>query len=233
MDYGRFKYMKGNRAVNPNKVNRIVNSVKDKADMLKYNPVIVTSRYEVLDGQHRLEASKELQRPVYFMIAPLADVQTVATLNSNTDSWSMKNFLTCYRELGNKHYEKLAKFMEEYDLDLSTSMHLLYEGKAKTFNSPARTIFRDGKFEIRREKIARGIAELYSDLAEFHDGKPSRSFAEAVDTLYYSDVYDHPAMRDRLRHYSLTIERQPTRKLYLQELQRLFNHRQQKNKPIY
>lgn len=63
-DYSVFKYLKGNRGINLKNVNSIVDNVRDNG--LLPTIVIVNENMEVIDGQHRIEAFKQLNLPVEF-----------------------------------------------------------------------------------------------------------------------------------------------------------------------
>ena len=65
-DLERFVTMNGNRCVNPRHVDRIAESQKVNGVLM--NPIIVNSLWEVVDGQHRLEASRKNELGVYYII---------------------------------------------------------------------------------------------------------------------------------------------------------------------
>lgn len=64
-DYNLFKSLKGNRNVNKLHVQRLKESFK--GDYLM-SPIIVNQNYEIIDGQHRFNAAKDLSLPVNFII---------------------------------------------------------------------------------------------------------------------------------------------------------------------
>lgn len=61
-NYAKFKRLDGNRGVQLMRVKKVMDSVK--ANGYIYSPLIVNERYEVVDGQARLEAFKQLGIPV-------------------------------------------------------------------------------------------------------------------------------------------------------------------------
>ena len=60
-NYEQFGYKFGNRKVemNPNHVKKLVKAMSENYIPI---PIMVNSNFEVLDGQHRLEAIKQLER---------------------------------------------------------------------------------------------------------------------------------------------------------------------------
>lgn len=65
-DYSIFKSIMGNRTINLKNVNNIINNIKKNG--LLPTVIIVNEKMEVIDGQHRLQALKELNLPVYYQI---------------------------------------------------------------------------------------------------------------------------------------------------------------------
>jgi len=78
-DYSIFKSVNFNR----DKKRKHIESVKKmliKDNLLHLHPILVNEKMEVIDGQHRLEAARELNVPVFFI---KSDVSYEHILNSN------------------------------------------------------------------------------------------------------------------------------------------------------
>lgn len=59
-DYGMFNFMKGNRSVNPFNLKRITESMRERC---LFSPILVNDNMEIIDGQHRFLAQKDLGLP--------------------------------------------------------------------------------------------------------------------------------------------------------------------------
>ena len=59
-DYDLLKNIDGNRSINQLHVKRLSNSMMNKHLI---SPIIVNEKYQIIDGQHRFEASKILTYP--------------------------------------------------------------------------------------------------------------------------------------------------------------------------
>ena len=66
-DYGRFKLLEENRPLDTAHVNKLVHAIKYQ-NLLDQKPIDVTADFEVIDGQHRLEAARTLNTPIYFRV---------------------------------------------------------------------------------------------------------------------------------------------------------------------
>lgn len=130
-DYGMFKLIKGNRDVNESDVVKLAESIS-----IKYNicPIIVTSDFYVIDGQHRVLVCKRLDLPVRYVIDPNAVLEDVLRLNSYSKKWTAQDYLLSYKKQGIKPYIDIYKFMIEYDIPIKLALSALGKDSGKGFN---------------------------------------------------------------------------------------------------
>jgi hypothetical protein len=110
---GMFSSIDGNRVPNLIHVKRLTDSIRKYG--MKCNPILVNERLQVIDGQHRLLAAKEVQSEVYFIIIPGSNLTDVHTLNLNQKNWSRKDFMEGYANMGVIPYIKLRDFVKKND----------------------------------------------------------------------------------------------------------------------
>lgn len=89
-NYGMFKYMDGNRSVEQSRVNKIKASIKKYGQL---DPIEVNEKYEVGDGQGRLEACKQLKIPVKYMVIPGRTIEDYIAVNSTHTNWTMLDYV--------------------------------------------------------------------------------------------------------------------------------------------
>ena len=78
-DYNLFTYLIGNRDI----VDKHVKDLSSQIDERDLNiPIIVNEKMEVCDGQHRLEACKHHQLPVYYIVTDDWEIKQIQTINS-------------------------------------------------------------------------------------------------------------------------------------------------------
>ena len=94
-DYSLFKDVSSNRDVDRKHVKKLVNSIREK-NLLEVNPIIVNEKLEVLDGQHRLEAAKQLKVPIYYVISSDVTHNDISRLNSNKKNWLLMDYINYY-----------------------------------------------------------------------------------------------------------------------------------------
>lgn len=101
-NYSIFKRLSGNRGVEDSRVLSILKSIQN-VGYIK-NPIIVNEKYEVIDGQGRLEACKRLGLPVYYSIAEGAGIEECIAMNINQKNWKVEDYINSYGELGINSY---------------------------------------------------------------------------------------------------------------------------------
>ena len=85
-DYTKFKKTRGNRPVDAAHVEQLKKLISDR-DL--EDPIRVNKNMEVIDGQHTLEARKQLDLKIPYIIMDSEDPLDVARLNTGRKNWSM------------------------------------------------------------------------------------------------------------------------------------------------
>lgn len=88
-DYSKFKILDGNREIER------IGTIKDQIKKYEYLwiPILVNEFYEVIDGQHRLEACKVLNVPVHYIVQPGLRLEHCQALNIGRRNWSTANYI--------------------------------------------------------------------------------------------------------------------------------------------
>ena len=130
-DYDCFKKVKGNRRVLEERVAKILASF-DKIGYIPV-PIIVNEKYEVIDGQGRLEACKRRGYPVNFIVKPGLKIEDCIVMNINVTPWNLMDYIECYAEIGNESYKQI--------LDLFEYMFETYGKKCISVNNMCTALF--------------------------------------------------------------------------------------------
>jgi len=114
-DYNKFRKLNGNRPVRPNHVKRIVESMQKQ---LLPTFIEVNEHYEIIDGQHRIEALKELELPVNYIVNVGAGLQEAQRHNEIKQKWSYLDILESHCAAENDNYIFIKYLMNQYNLTL-------------------------------------------------------------------------------------------------------------------
>ena len=111
-DYGWFKTMRGNRAINYKKVQELIRSIQNHG--YRSVPIVVNNDMEVIDGQHRLAALKHMKMPVPYIVDEGATLEECIALNSFQTRWKQTDYVEANVAAGNEDYIILKKFLERH-----------------------------------------------------------------------------------------------------------------------
>ena len=224
MNYDAFRHVKGNRAVMPGHVNKIVESITDAGMLLV--PILVNGKGEIIDGQHRFEALKRLEMPIIYVVGKKYGIDEIKTLNTNQKNWSIMDYIKSWAEKGKKDYKDLVAFMEIYKFPINPSYAML-RGTGSTIGGDQRTTIKTGGFEIISKDKAIETAGLLETLIEDHEWlRKQEKFILSMLDIMNIEGFDFERMKfvidnkaDRLKY---DLDSYHNCKVKLQEL---YNHR--------
>src|SRR5689334_1668429 len=116
-DHSKFSLLRYNRKIDPTNVYNKKKAILRK-NQLPTNPIKVTKNFEVIDGQHRLEAAKELELPIYYMIVDDFEPEDLVEMHTIQSGWKIEDYLQNQVALGNENYIKFQQIMFQYDFSV-------------------------------------------------------------------------------------------------------------------
>lgn len=225
-DYDKFKTIEGNRDVIKAHVKKVTAALS-KENLNNYMPILVNSKMEVIDGQHRLEALRELGMPVNYIVIDGADLATVQMLNSSAKSWSLNDYVQSFIKRGNENYMILDDFRRRYNLPLMVCVTLLTGSNSR--KGPE--VVRDGSFEVKSQSQAEAIATYISEMKKYVDPLVlrDRDFLSAYIKTIKSNV-NRKQLVHKLKLFGFSLKRQISVTDYQRELERVYNFRSKGDK---
>lgn len=149
-----FKFSDVNRRfdtpLSKNRIKRISTSMKE--DGLLVSPIIVTSKYFVVDGQHRLESSRLVGCGIHYIIdhsipnTPKGIFNSARKYNQHSKDWGKGDYINGLSNQGNDNYRQLEQFRKEFPMfSLTECIMLLMNSGTRYIN---KMDFAEGKFKI-------------------------------------------------------------------------------------
>lgn len=114
-----FKHSDKNRNIIPKHIKCLKESI-NRNNYLAINPIIVDENFVVLDGQHRLQACKEMGIPIYYIIAHGDSNQIIMELNAVQEKWKLNDFFKFYKD------KPLIKFLLKENKRSGIKINALY-----------------------------------------------------------------------------------------------------------
>lgn len=111
-NYDMFKKLLGNRDVTEQRVEKIKASIQNVGYVL--NPCVINGNNEVIDGQGRIEALKQLELPVHYVIDKNAGLEQCVQLNINGTPWKTRDYVESYAQQGINDYVNLLSLWDAF-----------------------------------------------------------------------------------------------------------------------
>lgn len=227
-DYSLFRRIKGNRQVSQPHVKRLLEAIKNDPQAITYNPIVVNHRMEIIDGQHRLEAIKNINLPVYYVQVDDLGLEAVQKLNSLSKMWSPMDYAKSFAENGNEDYRIYIDFKLKFKFNHDVLMRYLALDVPMTGN-----LFKQGKLVIPNVARSYELATYLQDLQQFYERITYRNAANGFYIVATSPNYDHKRMYRQMKNYAQLINEQPLANDYAREFERIYNHRQRTNARLF
>jgi disulfide oxidoreductase YuzD len=166
-NYERFKLFASNREVDRKHLLRLMESIRNK-NLLYLFPIVVNRDKEIVDGQHRLQAAKELKVPVYFIIDNNVTKADIAMVNNNRKGWVAKDYIKFYVQEGYEAYERLDKLLKNYPLTIIGAVKLMRSGPTSYTRGGGHesTKVKSGQITCEEYHTAKTICEILKPLRE-------------------------------------------------------------------
>lgn len=210
-DYSIFRTLDGNRHVNKVHVKRLKESFQDSYLL---SPIIVNQRFEIIDGQHRYEAAKQIGLPINYILVQNYGLKEVQLLNTNMKNWKKEDYLNAYCDLKYPEYLKFRNFLRRFpELGMAACETLLTDKlnggnmnssnasfKSETNKSGSYTIryFQEGDLEIPDYEKSIENAEKIMMMKQYYDGFNRSSFVRAMVGIFRKEEYSHSKMISKL-----------------------------------
>jgi len=211
-NYEMFRYIGGNRGIVPNNVEKLADDMRRRGQI---EPVQVTEKNYVIDGQHRIAACRKLRIPVNFIVKhlnglhPLEAVQSVNTIRKN---WGWQQRLDMYCELGNDNYLTYRKLMNRFEFD-HTALLSLVLFKYGTGGNSGGNLFNSGYLKIKINQVEeiinrcenielywRLISRAFANMPGKNKKRPPAKLIKAFVKVMKHENFDHDMMVGKLKN---------------------------------
>ncbi len=162
-DYSQFKMLQGNRNISIPNMRKLKQSIS-KDNRLNLHPIIVNKEMEVIDGQHRLFAAKELGLDIYFIKSDDVTENHLVECNVNQATFVLGNFIDFYAiRHKNPEYLKLKTMLKSTGLKPKALLTLILGSVTKEILE----FIKSGKFRFPVENNNDKTIDLYADFITY------------------------------------------------------------------
>ena len=219
-DYGQFTLLNANRDTNRAHVERLMKEFEERGNLTSVQPILVNENFQIIDGQHRFLAAKELGAPVYFTVMQGGTVSEARRMNILHRQWGTDDYAKSYANSGDASYQRYQRLRE----DGMKHNEIMTFGFGET--SGIYADFREGNMVLSPE-LETTILEKYNKLEEIRALMPNssdnRDLTRAVNKLLKNESYDHSRMLQKLEVAGASIPSFATTEDYLRALEDVYN----------
>lgn len=218
-EYGRFTTLEGNRTISRSHINQLKRLIEKNGNLTDRFPIKVNPNGDVLDGQHRLEALKELKLPVTYEVVREADIETVRAINLGNRNWSWRDMAESHFRLGNAEYGWFLQYVDDYNLPFRVAMSFCDNNTYRGHDSP----FNRGGLLVEDKELAIQRAKHYRDVVDI-TAITHRDFALALRLVSLNPEYEPERMIKKLNERGDTLPLKATRLDFARALEEIYNH---------
>ncbi len=227
-NYSQFRRLGGNAPLNVAHLNQLMDAI-DKKNLLEARPILVNENMEVVDGQHRLEAAKRLNLPIFFIKINSVGIDDIATLNSNQRNWKMEHYLNLYCDyIKNENYINFRYWLKNNDFSFTQGISFFID---ESNINECRRMFKDGEFIFDEKYISLGesykitLNKILSNTKGKSQPWLNQSFIRAFIVLCNNKEIDLKRLWEQLDKYPFLLSHRPSKQMYLELLYELYNYR--------
>ena len=221
-NYNSFSFLGNNRMVSKSHVGKIIESMKKSRLM---SPILVNENRQIIDGQHRFLAQKELKLSVPFIVKKGYGEKETQILNTNTKNWSLVDWESYYCNKNIKDYHIFREFRKKYKFDFESTQHLLTKKESCGHNL---NIFREGLLAVSSLKYAVDSAEKIISVGEYFKDYKDRYFLRAMMHCFNVSEYNHKRMLRKLSYQGNSLVKCVDKKSYLRLIEDIYNFKNRK-----
>jgi hypothetical protein len=224
-EYDIFQRLPGNRALSENHIKQLMEAMREQ-DL--FVPILVNQEFQVIDGQHRLEARKRLGLPVPFYWTEGLGLSQVQGLNSTQKGWRNEDFVDAYIELGNNEYRTYKWFRSKYGIPHEATVWLLTGSDMRK----VRDRFQHGDFTVTDLEGGKRKAEMLQQIKPFFKHWKHGSFIKAFLIVLNREGFDFKTFMHRVKMNPTMLVPCPSIDGYLRLIEEVYNYRSPKKIPL-
>lgn len=221
-DYDQFQLMEANREQSRGHVEAVKAAFEEVGNLTRVQPILVNDRMEIIDGQHRFTACKELGEPIYYTTISGLGVSDARQMNILHRKWEFADYARSYALSGDVNYQRYLQLVDDYGFNhgvtLIYSMGEAHKGLFKDF--------RQGNYTLTPEEAsaARQRLDNLAEVAEIAPLAKSRQFAVAYLQAMRNENFDKSRFISRLERNPHMLTRQGGVPEYLRTIEDIYNH---------
>lgn len=200
--YSRFKFVNGNR-----EIKNIDKNASVKQSIIEHGyyrlPILVNEKYEIIEGQHRFQACKELGLPIFYIIQNGLTAEDCAPINSYRKNWVIKDYVHLYasEDIGYRYFELLTDRFGFKPSVVFTAMGKTSEGSYANTTIKKGLVECDEKEYREAECALEFISQFKNDMEANRLSGRKNSFYIATIFAWRSELVNRDLLAQKMHKY--------------------------------
>ena len=231
-DYSRFKFMSGQRPVDMGKPEfRALRRSMREYGFIPSKPIQARpngdGRLEIVDGQHRFTAAKELGLSVYYVIDK-TDID-VAVVNHAQRKWAPEDYAHRFASDGVESYQTLLDYHHSFGIPITHAASIM-AGTVHFWNINER--FYSGEFKVTNGGLAAAFGMVYRDVCKIIPHAKKVAFLQALYRCWFVDYFDPDRLISSIEKRPQVITRSGNVAMYLEQIEECYNFGKHEKHPL-
>jgi len=223
-DYSLFKHYDFNRPVDMKHAKQLSIMMQTVIDLHPYMPIVVNSDMYIIDGQHRLEARKLIEAPVYYTIAPEVNIYIISKINRLNKKWTLSECIENYARNEVGDFKDFVLWCKENGWSYMIGLEIIGHGDANYRNK----LMDQGQLSFQLNKDIHDLADLvsymfYGDIKVTRQG--IKSYIRALKLVTKQRRFNKRRWMTKYRQVNGKLIPQSTNAGTIKELERVYNFR--------
>lgn len=221
-NYDLFSFLVENRQLNSAHVAQLVKSMQEEVLL---SPIIVNEDYNIIDGQHRFEARRNLNLPIPYFVCPGYGLGEVQRLNSVNRVWKNVDFVESFASLGYESYSRIKQLNDAYPaIPLVTIM--LVVGERTNQSTNFLYYFRRGEFVLNDFAAAKQKLTELNQINKYWSFANTKTFSNAYIQCRATQGFKYTKFIDKVKKFGSLGYRCNNTKLYMDMIHDVYNYQQ-------
>lgn len=200
-DYDKFNLIKGNRTLHKSKYLQLLKSMEQEVLDI---PIAVNEKMEIIDGQHRFHARRELDLPILYYVCKGYGIEQVKRANLVSSNWTKEDYLNLHVTDGIESYEEFEELLLDSGLNCSDLIKVYAKAQDKSTEQLAYE-FEHGTLTSDNVDKVKEFLDALTDFGFFKFCR-KKQFVAAMIKLFFDPRYNHKKMQKKLNTRATVLE---------------------------
>lgn len=220
--FGEFE---ANRELNHRHVKTLMESIAQK-NLLHLTPIIVDHDMKIIDGQHRLEAARQLGVDIYYIVDDGISKGDISHLNSNKKNWTLMDYINFHTVEKRSGFSTLSRFLSENPMIPTSAAIALLDPNGRRNSKDVMA----GYVDTSNIEQAKRIAEFLRWLRNHYDLAYNSTVISVIRQFFDNPDFDAEFFKEKILDQPRSLVKCVNARQYREMFLEIYNYRLSANR---